>query len=151
MIEKKKLHVKTGIVPVLFMLLIIVLALIPMGGIKSRIKESFGFLLSLKSHIHKTLDIEVAFAWIQNFLHIPFFALLAFLWMKFFNYRKMTPKKAISYTLVITLLFSLFEEFCQIFISGRNASILDLFLNLSGSIIGITMYCFLSKKNPREL
>jgi VanZ family protein len=126
--------------PILFMLLILFLSTIPMGEVKLRIKHTFGALLTLRSHIQKLLNIEIAFSVLQDLLHVPFFALLAFLWMYFFNKRNMRFKKVLFYTLAITLIFSILEESCQFFIVGRDASIIDLLLNFTGCVIGVGTY-----------
>ena len=131
--RKKKI-----IIPILFMVLILLLATMPMGEIKINLRNNF-ILVFIKSQIQKWLNIEITFSTIGSFLHIPFFALLAFLWMRFFVKRKIGFKSATIYVLVITALFSMFEESCQLFTS-REASFGDLFLNFVGCLSGIGTY-----------
>jgi VanZ family protein len=135
------------IFPILFMLLIFFLSTIPIGKIKLRIKHSFEILHTIRAHIQKLLNIEIAFSALQNLLHIPFFAFLAFLWMHYFKKKNMRLRKALFYTLAITLIFSVFEESCQFFITGRDATFFDLFLNFFGCLVGISIYMLYLQNN----
>lgn len=120
------------------MLLILILSTIPMN--KCLIKQKFGVLVALKSDIQKCLHIELDFDAIQNFMHFPFFILLAFLWMRLFTGKKIVFKKAAAYTLLITFVFSALDEFSQVFAPTRDISYLDLLLNLSGCVVGVAIY-----------
>ncbi len=124
---------------VLFMVLILILAILPVDEIKIEIKHHFGFLSSIRSQLQRTFNIEISFAKIQNYLHIPFFAILSLLWMKFFRKKKADLVKAIGYTLIIVTIFSIFEESCQYF-TPRDASAKDLIFNFIGSLLGIGVY-----------
>ena len=130
----------------LFMVIIAVLSLMPMDTIETKIKHKFNALALLKLNIENSLKIPINLSLIQNILHFPFYALLTFLWMGFFNKRKTELRKTALSTLGITFLLSLFLEFLQFFLAERNASFMDLLLNLSGSLLGIYIYCLMDKK-----
>lgn len=130
----------------LFMGIIAILSLIPTETLEEKIKHKFNALVLIKSNIENYFKVAIDFSLIQSILHFPFYALLAFLWMGFFNKRRIELKKAALSTLGITLFLSLSLEFSQFFLVERNASFMDLLLNLSGSSSGIYVYWLMSKK-----
>jgi VanZ family protein len=113
---------KSIIIPILYMALIFLLSSIPCDE-----ENKLGGLIYIKPTI-------------QNILHIPLFGLLAFLWMKAFNDKQLELKKAITYTLIITIFYSAFDEFYQDFIPGRYASLGDFFFNIAGCLGGVVGY-----------
>ena len=88
-------------IPILLMILIMVLSLIPVNDIKERFKHKFTQAKYIKTQLEKYLNIRLSLTTIQNILHIPFFAILAFLWMRFFAKRGVRFKKALIYTFLI--------------------------------------------------
>lgn len=122
------------------MIFILILCIVSIDKIIDRIKHKLGVLIFIKTQIQNLLRIRISFSIIQNILHIPFFALLAFLWLKFFSKRKKGLKKAVVYTLTISFSFSLFSEFLQFFVLGRDASFVDLFLDFTGCLGGVATY-----------
>jgi len=142
---------KKHIMPLaLFMAAIAILSLIPIDTIEAKIKHKLTTVVLIKLNIENSLKVPVDLSFIQNILHFPFYLLLAFLWMRFFNKKKMQLRKAALSTLGITLFLSLFLEFSQFFLVERNASFMDLLLNLSGSLSGIYVYWLTYKKLPVE-
>lgn len=138
---------KKPIIPlVLFMVIIVILSLLPIDTIEAKIKHKFNALVLLKLNIENSLKIPLNLSLIQSILHFPFYGLLAFLWMGFFNKRRIKLRKAALYTLGITLFLSLSLEFLQFFLVERNASFMDLLLNLSGSLSGMYIYWLMDKK-----
>ncbi|THB76246.1 MAG: VanZ family protein [Desulfobacteraceae bacterium] len=129
----------------LFMALIILLATLPINDIKIEINHHFGFLSSVRSQIEDMLHINISFSGIQNLLHIPFFSILSVMWMKFFRKNKVDIFKSMIYTLILTTLFSIFEESCQYFIA-RDASAKDLVFNFIGSLTGIGIFRYTGEK-----
>ena len=77
---------------------------------------------------------------IQNLLHIPLFGLLAFLWMRAFNKNNLLVKKALIYSLIITVLYAAFDELHQYFVPGRYATLGDFLFNTVGCAGGIFVY-----------
>jgi len=130
----------------LFMVAIAILSLLPMETLQEKIKHKFRALVLIKSNFENYFKFVIDFTLIQNISHFPFYALLAFLWMVFFNRRRITLKKAALSTLGILFFLSLSLEFLQLFLVERNASFMDLLLNLSGSVSGVYIYWLLSKK-----
>ena len=77
---------------------------------------------------------------IQNFLHIPMFAIWVILLKSSrFNIPSLLIKKRFN-TLVIGLLFGILLEILQILIPGRYASLEDVLLNLVGIVIGLVLH-----------
>ena len=114
------------------MLVILILMSLSLGGLKETIKKRFGVLVLVRDKIETYLHAQIVFSDVQNLLHIPFFAALAFLWMKFFGRRKISLRKAAFFTLIIVCCFSLLSEFLQIAHPSRDASLGDLFFDVSG-------------------
>jgi len=80
----------------------------------------------------------------SNFVHIPVFALITFLWLNSFN----ASKEAFGKTLIILLgivMFAISDEVHQSMVPGRTASILDIGLDMIGIIIGYLIYKFACK------
>jgi len=98
-----------------------------------------GFIFILSS-IPDTDDKIYISVTLQNLLHTPLFGILAFLWMRAFWYNKFNIRDAIKYTLIITIAYSVFDEFHQYFVPGRQASIIDVGLDLIGCIAGTFIY-----------
>ena len=107
---------KNIIIPLVLMLVILILCSAPMDKIEKQIKHKFKGLVVLKSQAQDLLHVRISVSQVQNILHVPFFGLLAFLWMKFFGARKIGFRNAAIYTLAIVLPFAIIEESIQFFI-----------------------------------
>lgn len=138
-----KLNKKSIIIPIAFMVLIIILSSLPVDYIKDQIKHRYGLFGLLKAKVEGFFKMDISFSQIQNIMHFPFFAVLAFLWMMFFDKRQISVQWAIIYTLTITMFFAGLDEFMQHFIPDRDASFLDLFINFLGCLTGIFSYIWL--------
>lgn len=138
---------KHAVALVVFMAIIAVLSLMPMDTVEEKIKYEFKELLLIRSSLQNHFKVVISFSFIQNILHFPFYALLAFLWMGFLNKRRIGFKKAAFLALGIVFFFSLTFECLQFFLAERSASFADLLLNLSGSLSGVYIYRLLSKEN----
>lgn len=134
------------ILPLILMIFILISLFLSLEDFLKKSINIFGASVLIKSRIQNYTQNKIPFSAIQNILHIPLFAILAFLWMKSFCKRKLKYKISILYTLAITFSFSIFSEFCQYFVVGRVASLTDLFLNLTGCLIGVGMYCLLVER-----
>jgi len=84
-------------------------------------------------------------ATIQNVLHIPAYAVLAFAWRWCLN-GWMPTRSAVLATFVICLSYGLFEEYYQSFIPGRYASLTDILFNGIGVLVGIMFFGVLHRK-----
>ncbi len=77
---------------------------------------------------------------IQNFLHIPMFAIWVILLKSpRFNIPSLLIEKRVN-TLFIGLLFGILLEIVQIIIPGRYASLEDVLLNVIGIVIGLVLH-----------
>ena len=117
----KSVYLKYMIFPALYMVFIFVLSSIP--GQRDKLAG----------------DTFIRQA-IQNFLHIPLFGVLAFLWMRAFIKNRIEFKKAVTYTLIITLSYAALDEFHQSFVPGRYTSFADFILDTIGCIGGLSVY-----------
>lgn len=115
--------------PLGLMFLMFLLSSIP-GEIKN---PQFQFLIEIKPQ------------W-QNMLHIPLYALLQFLWLRSLVDGKRGTIKYIVLCCVITLSYGLLDECHQMFVVGRFASVLDVGLNIIGTL-GATLLYWLFKVN----
>ena len=68
----------------------------------------------------------------QNLLHVPLFGLLQFLWLRALVRSGMPRGKAILLGCAISLGYGVFDEWHQMFVPGRYASLTDMSLNLVG-------------------
>jgi len=136
--------------PVLFMAVIFILSAIPIDAILDWVKYRFSGIMALRLEVQSLLHIRIIYEEIQNYLHVPFFIFLAFLWMQFFAKKNMGFRKSSICTALITLIFGVLDEFSQVFFAGRIASGFDLSLDIIGSLLGIGIYRLLSLKNIKN-
>ncbi len=94
-------------------------------------------LSSIPGHAYEPFAISSIIA---NLLHIPLFGLLAFLWIKAFDNKKVYINKAIIYTIIITIVYAAFDEFHQSFVPGREMSLGDFAMDTLGCIAAIYLY-----------
>ena len=119
------------ILPILYMGCIFMLSSIPMG------ENIPGRYDLIKQIIH-------------NLAHIPIFGILAFLWIRTFDKNRIQLKKAFLYTVVITVFYAVLDEFHQLFVLGRDASVGDIFLDITGCLVGMYAYWVNIKQKVRE-
>jgi VanZ family protein len=80
---------------------------------------------------------------LQNFLHIPLYGLLAFLWMQFLAGTSRRPFFwALVFSLAVTIGYGCLDEIHQSFVPGRYGGLLDILLNSVGAVAGIGLYKF---------
>ncbi len=77
---------------------------------------------------------------IQDCLHMPLFGVLAFMWMRAFNYNEWSYGEAIFHTLAICIIYGALTEFYQSLIPGRFPSLADFTFNTIGSVLGTIIY-----------
>jgi VanZ family protein len=133
------------------MFLIFILSSIPIDAILDWVKYRFSGVMALRLEVQNMLHIRIIYEEIQNYLHVPFFVLLAFLWMKFFGKKNIDFKKSSVYTMGITFIFAGADELSQLFFSGRTASLFDLFLDIIGSLLGVGIYRFVSLRTTKDV
>lgn len=88
---------------------------------------------------------------LQNFLHIPIFALLSYFWLRSFYILGYSVRRGLFLSLLYTITFGVLNEFYQILIPGRYCSIGDMLFNFAGLILGGLIGTFLlyRRKNRR--
>jgi len=116
------------------------LSSIPITPLKELIRDKIPAVDKVRAYLKETFNIRISFTMLQNILHIPFFGVLAFLWMRFFAKREVRFKKALIYTFLIIPPFSLFSEITQFFLPGRDTSIGDVLMDLGGYVGGVVTY-----------
>ncbi|ACN15115.1 VanZ-like family protein [Desulforapulum autotrophicum HRM2] len=109
--------------PLLLMVLIFAESSIPMDGGPHDIK----FLTDLNPNL-------------QNLLHIPLYACLAFLWFRSFSRLRVNTAKGVVLALFITILYGSLDEVHQTFVPGRYGGLIDIYLNTVGAVIGIFLF-----------
>ena len=80
---------------------------------------------------------------LQNLLHIPVYALLAFLWFKSFSHSKYSIKIIVLLSFLIALAYGIVNEFYQLLIPGRYFSLSDILFNFIGVFLGCLLVIFL--------
>ncbi len=79
---------------------------------------------------------------IQNLLHIPVYAGLAFLW-RWYLAVPLRPLVAVLMALLITISYGIFDEWYQSFVPGRYSSFTDVVFNSIGAGLGVLAYAWL--------
>ncbi|MCX7097273.1 MAG: VanZ family protein [Methylococcales bacterium] len=77
---------------------------------------------------------------VQNFLHIPLYAGLAFLWMPGLGHWAIKHKQGYLWAFLLTLAYGLLDEWHQTFVPGRTGSFTDVASDMVGAIIGLWVY-----------
>ena len=109
--------------PLILMAIIFVLSSIP-GQLES---EGLKFLTDIDPQL-------------QNMLHVPLFGTLQILWLQALTKHGMTGLQVLAAGFAISLAYGCFDELHQIFVPGRYASLIDLFLNFTGIVIGTLVF-----------
>ena len=117
--------------PLLLMAVIFILSSIP-GKIDHRTLQ---FLTELDPQL-------------QNLLHIPIFGLLQWLWLRAFAKAGKIGGRAVLGCAGIAGAYGLFDEFHQLFVPGRYASLTDILLNLVGVAAGTLAFRWMTP--PRQ-
>ncbi|MGZ8223569.1 MAG: VanZ family protein [Methylobacter sp.] len=77
---------------------------------------------------------------IQNFLHIPFYGVLAWLWLWALRHWFAKFSYSLILTLILTLGYGFLDEWHQTFVPGRFGSLTDVGFNFIGTLIGLLVY-----------
>lgn len=78
---------------------------------------------------------------IYNLAHIPVYALLTFLCLKSFEKREADSSlTTVVLVLIGVILFAIFDEIHQSFVSGRSASFVDAGLDGLGIFFGLSVF-----------
>lgn len=79
------------------------------------------------------------------------FLVLSLLICLYFASKGYCAKKFWIYALFICLIYSVLDEFHQIFVPGRTSSVVDILYDFSGSIIGQLIYILFNNKKYKRL
>ena len=85
---------------------------------------------------------------LQNLLHMPFFGLLAWLWVRSFLKLGQPFIRAAVLAALVSLVWGVLDEIHQYYVPGRFASLTDMALNASGILVVIAVLVHQDRK-PR--
>ena len=85
---------------------------------------------------------------IQNLLHIPAYIVLAILLLQIFQNYQIDGRRRNWLVLLCAGLIGVFSEIVQIVIPGRYPGLLDIGLNLIGTLAGILIFHYLERVKP---
>lgn len=72
---------------------------------------------------------------LQNLLHVPAFALLAWLWWRALAARGVRSMAAAAVAAAIATAYGALDEVHQYFVAGRTASVTDALLDAAGALL----------------
>ena len=82
---------------------------------------------------------------IRKLAHFSLYTIIGILSMSLMSTYDTEQKKKISISIIIGLLYAIFDEIHQSFISGRTAMITDVMIDTIGVVFGILLIIFLLK------
>lgn len=82
---------------------------------------------------------------IRKLAHFSLYTIIGILSMSLMSTYDTEQKKKISISIIIGLLYAIFDEIHQSFISGRTAMITDVMIDTMGVVFGILLIIFLLK------
>lgn len=77
---------------------------------------------------------------LQNLLHIPLFGLLQWLWLRAMDRIGRTGLKTVLLCFGISFGYGIVDEFHQMFVPGRYASLIDMVLNFTGVLVATLLF-----------
>ena len=84
--------------------------------------------------------------WLQNTLHVPLYAALAWAWRWALAAWLKAPAARSPAVCAITLAYALFDEWHQSWVPGRYASLTDIVLDFAGALFGIWLAAWLGRR-----
>lgn len=91
-------------------------------------------------------SISVITLIIRKIAHFSIYFVLGILWMLLLKEYNISLNKQIIYALLFCLLYSCSDEIHQLFIDGRNGSLLDVLIDMLGSFFSIFIFSLFNKK-----
>lgn len=86
---------------------------------------------------------------IRKFAHFTEYFILAFLWMWYFvDFKK---EKMHLYSFFLSVLYAIFDETHQLFVSGRSFQITDASIDILGAIVAIFIFSIIWRKRCHTL
>ena len=74
---------------------------------------------------------------VNNFLHIPAYGILVFLWFRALRQKFHSKHRCLFYAVGITMAFGILQELLQSFARGRFVSLADIGLNTMGIALAV--------------
>lgn len=77
---------------------------------------------------------------LQNSLHIPLYAGLAWLWCRALALRNYSPGRVAAAAITLSIAYGALDEWHQTFVPGRTGSLTDLMLDLIGALLAAILF-----------
>ena len=77
---------------------------------------------------------------VRKIAHFTEFFILALLLLNVIKDYKVIDYKWLLFTMIMCILYAMSDEFHQSFVDGRQARVLDIIIDSSGSLFGLIMY-----------
>ena len=74
---------------------------------------------------------------VNNFLHVPAYGILMFLWFRALHQNSRSKHRSLFYAIGLTMAFGVFQELAQSFVRGRFVSLADIGLNTIGIALAV--------------
>ena len=85
-------------------------------------------------------------SWLQNTLHVPAYAVLAWTTWWALGAWVRTPRARVIGACAIASAYGIFDEWHQSFVPGRHASLIDLVLDVTGVAVGIWLAVWIGSR-----
>ena len=95
------------------------------------------------------LGVKIYLYQLQNMLHVPVFASLAFCWALFFADRGWRLPVIVIAAVGLVSVFGLLDEAHQFFVKGRDASWEDWGLDILGGFLGVGLWMLYARITGR--
>lgn len=99
-------------------------------------------------NISSSIGLSVANFIVRKTAHVTEYFILFML--LYFGFKKIYLKNIIIYPAIITILYSISDEFHQLFIEGRSGKIKDVFIDSIGILIGLLIIGIKSKVKSKK-
>lgn len=91
---------------------------------------------------------EIVFKPVRKIAHFSEFAILGLL--AYINIKDFKTNKAIIYSALLCLIYSISDEIHQIFVPGRACTLIDVLIDFCGSIVGILFIHLILKRWKKD-
>ena len=145
--------VQRNILIVLFfvMLVVSILSALNTNRIVHSLIKRFPVILEAKDALSDLLGVKIYLYQLQNMLHVPVFASLAFCWALFFANRGWRLPVIVIAAVGLVSVFGLLDEAHQFFVKGRDASWEDWGLDILGGFLGVGLWMLYARITGRPV
>ena len=124
-------------------------------------KTSSGFTMKIINITDKTINLDLnkeekeklldkMFIFVRKVAHITEYFILGLLVINVFKDYFKLSNKLLGLSILFCLLYSISDEFHQIFVPGRTGKIIDLIIDSIGYVFGILIYYSILRKRIHE-